>query len=126
MQILVVDNDADTQEFLVTALTEYGANVVAAASTDEALKILERIKPDILVSDIGMPGEDGYDLIHQVRSLDLELIKNLPAVALTAYASESDRAKALDAGFQMHLSKPVEPHKLVAVVAQLAKCTVSV
>ncbi len=125
LQILVVDNDTDTQEFLVTALTEYGANVVAAASTDEALKVLERIKPDVLVSDIGMPGEDGYDLIQQVRSL-VEPLRNLPAVALTAYASEGDRAKALDAGFQIHLSKPVEPHKLVAVVAQLARYTVAV
>lgn len=124
LQILVVDDDVDTREFLVTVLTEYGANVAVAASTDAALKALERLKPNILVSDVGMAGEDGYALIRQVR-LDKES-RNLPAVALTAYAKELDRAKALDAGFQVHLSKPVEPSELVAVIAQLAKQTAPV
>lgn len=120
LQILVVDDDADTREFLVAALTEYGGDVKAAASAREALEAFERFKPDVLVSDIGMPGEDGYALIRQVRILEPKQGRNLPAVALTAYATESDRAKALDAGFQQHLPKPVEPDKLVAVVAYLA------
>lgn len=124
LQILVVDDDVDTREFLVSVLTEYGANVAVAASADAALKALKRLKPNILVSDVGMAGEDGYALIRQVR-LQQEA-RNLPAVALTAYAKELDRAKALDAGFQVHLSKPVEPSELVAVIAQLAKQTAPV
>jgi len=126
LQILVVDDDTDTREFLVTALTEYGANVTAAASANEALKALERLKPDVLVSDIGMPAEDGYVLIRRVRNLESKQPRDIPAVALTAYARESDLAKAVDAGFQMHLSKPIEPNELVAVVAQLARRTTPV
>ena len=126
LQILVVDDDADTREFLVAALTEYGGDVKATASAREALEAFERFKPDVLVSDIGMPGEDGYVLIRQVRILEPKQGRNLPAVALTAYATESDRAKALDAGFQQHLPKPVEPDKLVAVVAYLAGRTATI
>lgn len=120
LQILVVDDHADTLELLVIALTEYGADVKAASSAREALEAFEQFKPDVLVSDIGMPGEDGYALIRQVRILEPEQGRNIPAVALTAYASESDRALALDAGFQTHLPKPVEPDKLVAAIAHLA------
>ncbi len=126
LQILVVDDDTDTREFLVTALTEYGANVTSAASANEALKALERLKPDVLVSDIGMPAEDGYALIRRVRNLEFKQPRDIAAVALTAYARESDLAKAVDAGFQMHLSKPIEPNELVAVVAQLARRTTPV
>jgi len=126
LQILVVDDDTDTREFLVTTLTEYGANVTAAASANEALKALEWLKPDVLISDIGMPAEDGYALIRRVRNLESKQSRDIPAVALTAYARKSDLAKAVDAGFQMHLSKPIEPNELVAVVAQLARRTTPV
>jgi hypothetical protein len=120
LQILAVDDNTDTLELLVIALTEYGADVKAASSAREALEAFEQFKPDVLVSDIGMPGEDGYALIRQVRILEPEQGRNIPAVALTAYASESDRALALDAGFQTHLPKPVESDKLVAAIAHLA------
>jgi len=121
LQILVVDDDADTREFLVVALTEYGAEVKTAASYCEAIEVLQCFKLDVLVSDIGMPGEDGYALIRQVRLLQPEQNRNIPAVALTAYARESDRTKALAAGFQMHLAKPVPPNKLANAIAHLAK-----
>jgi CheY-like chemotaxis protein len=120
LKILAVDDEADTREFLTTALSEYGANVTTAASTREALQILQLVKPDVLLSDIGMPGEDGYTLIRQIRQLPLEQCGQIPAAALTAYAREGDRLQALAAGFQMHVPKPVEPIQLLTVVAKLA------
>ena len=105
LHVLVVDDEQDARELLVTVLERCGAAVVAVATAREALAALgvER-KPDILVSDIGMPGEDGYDLIRKVRLLTEEQGGSLPAVALTAYAGEDDRRRALEAGFQIHLS----------------------
>jgi CheY-like chemotaxis protein len=95
--------------------------VRTASSADEAIKQLEGRQPDVLVSDIGMPGEDGYALIRRVRSLAREQGGQVPALALTAFARSDDRRRAIGAGFHMHLAKPVEPDELVTVVASLAK-----
>lgn len=120
IQVLIVDDELDTREFLVTALEQYGASVTAAASVSEAIRLLECFKPDLLLSDIGMPVEDGYALIRYIRTKPPEQGGSIPAAALTAYAREEDRILALEAGFQMHVPKPIEPIRLVAVVAELA------
>ncbi len=121
LQILVVDDDADNREFMVLALTTYGANAIATASSDEALRALQQFKPDVLVSDIGMPDEDGYALIRQVRMLEHKSGGNIPAIAVTGYTRDSDRNQALTAGFQLHLSKPIQPIELVAAIAKLCR-----
>lgn len=120
LQLLVVDDDDDTREFLIALLEEEGAMVRSAASAAEALAALESSWPDVLVSDIGMPGSDGYELIARVREMEVLRGGKMPAIALTAYARESERQQALQAGFQMHLSKPVEVTKLIAGIANLA------
>lgn len=120
LRVLVVDDEADTRELLTTVLEQCGAEVTAVASVVEALNAIEQLKPDVLVSDIGMPGEDGYALIRKVRALEVERGGWIPAAALTAYARVEDRQQALEAGFQIHVVKPVEPAELVAVVANLA------
>ena len=121
LRVLIVDDEADTRELLVAALQTYGAIVTAAASVQAAIAILPRSHSDVLVSDIGMPDEDGYSLIRQVRLLPADQGGNIPAIALTAYASAEDQAKALSAGFQAHLAKPVEPENLAAAIARLAE-----
>jgi signal transduction histidine kinase len=121
LQVLVVDDDTDTRELIAIVLEESGANVKAIASVGEALEVLRSWQPDLLVSDIGMPEEDGYALIRKVRILEEKTGKQIPALALTAYAREEDKNRALKAGFQMYLSKPVEPDDLVATVALLAE-----
>jgi PAS domain S-box-containing protein len=120
LRVLVVDDEADARELLTTLLGQYGAEVIAVATASEALETLQRLKPNVLVSDIGMPGEDGYALIRKVRLLDAEQGRQIPAVALTAYARAEDRINALGAGFQLHIPKPVNPEELAAVVANLA------
>ncbi|MEG4318503.1 MULTISPECIES: PAS domain S-box protein [unclassified Microcoleus] len=119
LKVLVVDDEPDNREFLVVALQELGATATAAASVPEAIDILQQSPPDILVSDIGMPVEDGYSLIRKVRSSEADKIKRLPAVALTAYASEQDRARAIEAGYDEHLAKPIDSARFAAVLAQL-------
>jgi CheY-like chemotaxis protein len=119
LRILVVDDETDTRDFYTAVLEEHGAEVIAVASADEALEVISRQRPDVLISDIGMPVRDGYSLIRHVRASELEEGGMLPAIALTAYARDVDRQQAIAAGFQKHLSKPVEPNKLVAVVAHL-------
>jgi CheY-like chemotaxis protein len=94
---------------------------VTAASAQEALEAIERERPDLLISDIGMPGEDGYELIRKVRALPVGRGGKIPAIALTAYARTEDRLRALRAGYQMHISKPVELAELIAVIASLIK-----
>lgn len=123
VQILVVDDEADTREFLVAAIKMCGAEVIAVSSATEAIQVISQQKLDVLVSDIGMPGEDGYSLIRKIRKLPKEQGGDIPAVALTAYAREEDRMRSLSQGFQMHLSKPVEPEKLATVIASLVKKT---
>jgi PAS domain S-box-containing protein/excisionase family DNA binding protein len=118
--VLIVDDEEDARDLLKTVLVQCGAEVRAAASAVEALAVIERERPDVIVCDIGMPGEDGYALIGRVRALPPERGGKTPAVALTAYAREEDRARALAAGFQVHLSKPIQPSKLLAVLASVA------
>ncbi|MDQ3685758.1 MAG: PAS domain S-box protein, partial [Acidobacteriota bacterium] len=120
LKVLVVDDDADTRELLKAVLGSRGVEVSAAGSAQEALELIERLRPAVLVSDIGMPGEDGYDLIRKVRALPAERGGRTPAVALTAYASAEDRARAFLAGYQVHIPKPIEPSELMGVVASLA------
>ena len=122
LQILVVDDEADALELLSAILENNGAEVIAVASVKQALTIIETAtdrSPDVLVSDIGMPDEDGYCLIRKLRQLEAQRGGKLPAIALTAYARNDDRRQALLAGFQMHLTKPVDAAELVAVVASL-------
>lgn len=121
LQVLVVDDNQDAREFLLTALEAFGAKVKVAASVSEAMVEIEQERPDVLVSDIAMPGQDGYDLIRQVRTLERSHPGEfLPAVALTAFARKEDRAFALARGFQKYLSKPIEATDLVRTLAELA------
>jgi signal transduction histidine kinase/ActR/RegA family two-component response regulator len=119
VSVLVVDDDVDALDMLRYVLHESGATVMTAASAREALEMLEHLRPDVVVSDIAMPNEDGYQLITQLRSRGAERGGNIPAVALTAYARGEDRTRALNAGYQMHVSKPVDPAELVNVLASL-------
>jgi PAS domain S-box-containing protein len=119
LKVLIVDDEPDNREFLVVALEQLGATATAAASAAEAIDILQQSPPDILVSDIGMPVEDGYSLIRKVRSSEADKIKRLPAVALTAYASQQDRDRAIDAGYDEHLTKPIDSARFAAVLAKL-------
>lgn len=121
IQILVVDDDADTVEYQAFLLEENGASVIKATSGAEVLQILDKIIPDIILSDIGMPHMDGYTLIKHIRSRPSNQGGQIPAIALTAYAGELDQQKALAAGFQHHISKPVNAHTLVNTIAQLRK-----
>ncbi len=120
VRVVAVDDDADARKLLGTVLTRCRATVTVVASAAEALEAVRRERPDVLLSDVEMPGEDGYALIAQVRALPPEEGGQTPAAALTAYARMEDRTRALRAGFQMHVPKPVEPAELVAVVANLA------
>jgi PAS domain S-box-containing protein len=120
LKVLVVDDEADARELMSMVLQQCGAEVQAASSTREALKVLEDWRPDVLISDIGMPGEDGYVLIKKVRALHADRGGRTPAAALTAYARSEDRLRALAAGYHTHVVKPVEPSELAAVVASLA------
>jgi signal transduction histidine kinase/ActR/RegA family two-component response regulator len=120
VQVLVVDDDADARGLLRSVLEAFGAQVEAVASASEALEALARGRPHVLVSDIGMPGTDGYELIRQVRQLGAAEGGATPAIALTAFARSEDRRRAIAAGYQMHLAKPVEPSEFVTVVASLA------
>jgi PAS domain S-box-containing protein len=119
VRLLVVDDDADARELLSIILQEAGAEVSTAGSANEAFAAFERQRPDILVSDIGMPDGDGYSLIRRVRLLEGDGGAKVPAVALTAFARAEDRGEALGSGFQAHLPKPIEPGELTAVIAQL-------
>lgn len=120
IRVLVVDDEPGTNEAVQALLTSCGAVVKLAGSAAEALQVLDGWKPDVLLSDIAMPGEDGYSLIRKVRERDAAGGGKIPAVALTAYAKIEDRVSILAAGFQMYLSKPADPNELVAVVGSLA------
>jgi signal transduction histidine kinase/ActR/RegA family two-component response regulator len=121
LDILVVDDDADTLDTVRVLLEQSGARVRVAGSVREALETMSSRVPDLLISDIGMPDEDGYALIRKVRALDPEHGGRVPALALTAYARVEDRLQVLSAGFQMHVPKPIEPAELIAVVGSLAE-----
>ncbi len=119
VRVLVVDDDRDARELIKRLLTEHDAEVRLAQSGQEALQMLKAAAPDILLSDIGMPDMDGYDLIRAVRTLTAAEQADIPAAALTAFARSQDRTRSLLAGFQAHITKPVDPAELVAVVATL-------
>jgi PAS domain S-box-containing protein len=120
LRILVVDDDSDGREVLAVQLAQRGATTNVSASADDALRKLDTFRPDIIVADIGMPGEDGYSLIRKIRNRPLDRSGLIPAIALTAYAGDGNRQRALDAGYQKHISKPVEPEELVLTIASLA------
>ncbi|HVG20400.1 MAG TPA: response regulator, partial [Blastocatellia bacterium] len=119
VRILVVDDEEDARKMLEIMLIQFGAEVKVSDSAQEALKALEHWKPDVLVSDIGMPNEDGYSLIHKVRALGPERGGQIPAVALTGYSRMEDRSQLLAAGYQVHLSKPVILCELARTIASL-------
>jgi CheY-like chemotaxis protein len=119
LRVLAVDDEADARRVLAKVLGEAGASMTAVGSVAEAMAAIATASPHVLLSDIAMPDQDGYDLIRTVRSAG-HLAKDLPAIALTAFANKNDRLRVLLAGFQIHLPKPVDPHELVAVVATLA------
>jgi CheY-like chemotaxis protein len=117
--LLIVDDDWDSRQLLRHVLTDRGAEVSSAESSAEALELIERDRPDVLVSDIGMPGGDGYDLIRRIRMLG-EDSGRVPAIALNALAGLEDRTRALLSGYQLHLSKPIDPTELAMTIASNA------
>jgi PAS domain S-box-containing protein len=119
VDVLVVDDDAETREVLKVALGFEGARVTTAPSVADAVAAIEQRWPDVLVSDIGMPGEDGYDLIRQVRRLEAVRGRHIPAIALTAYAAAEDRRRTLHAGYDSHVAKPVEASAFAPLIASL-------
>jgi CheY-like chemotaxis protein len=120
LRVLVVDDEPDTRILIETVLSRCGAEVRSCESAAEALEQFQEWSPDLLVSDIGLPGEDGYSLIKRVRAID-QRAGQVPAIALTAYATPEDRVRVLSAGFQMHIAKPVDPEELVTIIANLAE-----
>jgi CheY-like chemotaxis protein len=124
LRVLVVDDEADARELLVATLTHAGASVTAVTSCADALASLgdaAATRPHVIVSDIGMPREDGYALIQQLRSLPAAAGGRIPAVALTGYANADDRSRLLAAGYQVHVPKPMDPSAVVAAVARLGR-----
>ena len=125
LSVMIVDDEFDARELLVATLEQRGAKVIVASSVSEALEALANapngVIPDVLVSDIGMPGQDGFDLITKVRAMEPERGGNIPAIALTAYARTEDRARVLAAGFQRHVAKPVGASTLVTAIASIAR-----
>ncbi len=121
LRVLLVEDEADARDLLVMMLEQFGAQVMAAGSASEALQAMESAVPDVLVSDIAMPVVDGYTLIRRIRALESERGAPIPAVALTAYARGEDRQRALEAGFQVHVPKPVEPEDLASVLVKLTR-----
>lgn len=121
VRVLVVDDQPDSCELIGEILTQYDAGVITAGGAAEGLENLKNHRPDVMISDIGMPDKNGYELIREVRSLPASHGGTTPAIALTAFARSGDRARALTAGYQMHLSKPVESRELVAAIASLTR-----
>jgi signal transduction histidine kinase/DNA-binding response OmpR family regulator len=119
LRILVVDDEADAREVVAATLMRCGAVVETTGSVDEALAAISRSSPDVVISDIAMPDKDGYDLIRLLREMPAKDGNLIPALALTAYAREEDHQRALDAGFQFHLAKPVNPGALIRAISQL-------
>ena len=121
VRALIVDDEEDARDLVATILEDCGCQVERAGSVKDALRQLSTDVPDVLLSDIGMPEQDGYELIRQVRSLPRERGGDIPAAALTAWARPEDRQRMLNAGYSLHLPKPVEPAELVAVVGTLSR-----
>jgi CheY-like chemotaxis protein len=121
LRLLVVDDDPDVRELLALVLQQDGALVTTAASSREALDAIETVSPDILISDIAMPQENGYQLLKKVREMERTQGRHpVPAIALSAYVREEDVNNSLQAGFEMHLSKPVDADKLIAAIIAVA------
>jgi CheY-like chemotaxis protein len=120
VRVLVVDDEADARDLIASVLVDAGASVATARSAAEGFDSLKQSRPDVLVSDIGLPGEDGLSFIQRVRGLAPADGGRVPALALTAYARETDRTQALTAGFTTHIGKPVDPAALVSAVSNLA------
>ncbi len=121
LKALIVEDDADSREMLVNVIRQWGIEPVAVSSAAEALAAIKRLRPDVLISDIGMPGEDGYDLIRKVRALEPAQGGLVPAVALSGYASEEDKARSLLSGFQAHITKPIELDLLISTITTLLR-----
>jgi len=121
LRVLVVDDQPDTRDLLSSVIGNCNAVVFAACSSEEGLALVQKEKPDVIISDVGMPGEDGYAFIRRVRELAPEAGGRTPAAALTAYARAEDRRLAMRAGFEMHVPKPVEPSELLSIIATLAR-----
>ena len=119
--MLVIENEPDSRDLFTLLLQESGADVTAAASAGEALALLDTRTVEVIVADIGLPDEDGYAFIRQVRAREDGGPHHVPALALTAYARAEDRDRALASGYQMHVAKPVEPDQFIAAVASLAR-----
>lgn len=117
--ILVVDDEPDARELLVYLFEHAGAKVTSVGDVETAIRIVRTIRPDVIVSDIGMPDRDGYQLMRVVRSLPADAGGRTPAVALTAFTRSEDRTRALLAGYQVHIAKPIEPHELLATIGSL-------
>lgn len=120
LRLLVVDDEADMRDLISTILQQTGAIVTVVTSATEALAVFDQVQPDVLVSDIGMPLVDGYELMRQLRDRLAQQNRSIPAIALTAYATEHDQQNALAAGFQHHLSKPIDPDVLINIIAALS------
>ena len=121
LRILVVDDDADAREVISTILSQTGAEVATASSAAQAIDLVDRWVPNVLISDIGMPGEDGYQLIRKLRARSADKSTQIPAIALTAFTRSQDRLRALSSGYQTHVTKPIEPLELVTVIASLTQ-----
>jgi CheY-like chemotaxis protein len=119
LSIVAVEDDREARDVLVLILQDRGARVFAAANYDQALQVLEATKADVLISDIGMAGKDGYDLIREVRRREQGGTRRLPAIAVTAFARPRDRALAFEAGFDAHCAKPLQTAELVSAVRRL-------
>jgi hypothetical protein len=119
IRVLVVEDDAEGREVLAALLEVDGANVTSVRSVREALDALDTTRPDVIVSDIGMPDEDGYTFIRRLRSRAAERGGAIPVIALTGYVTPEDKARLLAVGFQAHLRKPVDPDELVVAIASL-------
>ncbi len=120
LRVLVVDDDPDALELASAILGRAGAAVRTCLSAPDALEALQQWRPHVLVSDIEMPGEDGYSLIRKMRALDAQRGGKTPAIALTAYGRTEDRMRALSAGYNMHVPKPVDPGEFTAIIASVA------
>jgi CheY-like chemotaxis protein len=120
IRVLVIDDEPDARELIGRTLTDHGATVTSATSAEEGLALLELSRPDVLVSDVGMPGTDGYQLMRQIRAGEAKG-ERLPALALTAFARAEDRKRAMLAGYQQHLAKPFDAAELVLLVSSLAQ-----
>jgi CheY-like chemotaxis protein len=121
IRFMLVEDEKDTRDFLCRLLASYGGEVVAAASASEALELLPSARADFLISDIGLPDVDGYELMQRIRRMDGDSAAGIPAIALTAYARGQDRLLAFRAGYQAHIAKPIDPTELVAAIVDLAQ-----